>query len=141
MNVTIHVPGHPVAKGRPRFARHGKFIQTYTPKKTQTFEDIVRFHALEAWAPREPLGQVPITLAVRCWLQIPKSWSKRLRNLSLSGAMWPLGKPDLDNYLKLVGDALNGVVYLDDSAVVAASISKRFSDNPGLDIEVSWPSE
>ena len=39
-------------------------------------------------------------------------------------------KPDLDNLVKMVMDALNGVVWLDDSQVYRINIAKSYSDEP-----------
>jgi Holliday junction resolvase RusA-like endonuclease len=36
--VTFMVEGTPVPKGRPRFARRGKFVSTYSPKTTVDYE-------------------------------------------------------------------------------------------------------
>jgi hypothetical protein len=33
--ITIEIPGKPIAKKRPRFARIGKFVQTYSDQKTE----------------------------------------------------------------------------------------------------------
>jgi Holliday junction resolvase RusA-like endonuclease len=49
--------------------------------------------------------------------------SKKKRALALSG-VYASGKPDLDNVLKSILDGLNGVIYRDDSQVVAMSISR-----------------
>ena len=35
--IFILVPGEPVAKGRPRFAKRGAFVTTYTPEKTREY--------------------------------------------------------------------------------------------------------
>jgi Holliday junction resolvase RusA-like endonuclease len=42
------VYGEPVAKGRPRFAKRGNYVQTYTPVKTKSYEDEVRLLATKA---------------------------------------------------------------------------------------------
>jgi Holliday junction resolvase RusA-like endonuclease len=34
--------GEAVGKGRPRYARRGGYVQTYTPKKTKDFEEAIR---------------------------------------------------------------------------------------------------
>ena len=47
MKIQFEVPGEPVAKARPRFARVGKFVKTYTPKETLNFEKTVAWYALK----------------------------------------------------------------------------------------------
>lgn len=46
----------------------------------------------------------------------------------------PLIKPDIDNYLKALMDALTGAAYKDDGQVLGVSASKRYADNepPGI---------
>lgn len=48
----------------------------------------------------------------------------------------PLKKPDMDNIVKVVADALNGVAYHDDTQIALLSASKIYSDEEGLDIVV-----
>jgi Holliday junction resolvase RusA-like endonuclease len=52
------------------------------------------------------------------------------------GELLPSKKPDIDNVLKIVLDALNGVAYKDDSKVVSVSGKKIYSDEPKLVIEM-----
>ena len=49
------VYGEPVGKGRPRFAKRGNFVSTYTPQKTKTYEDEIRMMASAAMGSSEPL--------------------------------------------------------------------------------------
>lgn len=137
--VAFTIPGDPVGKGRPRFARVGNFVKAYTPKKTQTYEDIVRYHALEAWQGRALLDGVPIQLDVHCYIAVPASWSKKKRAAALVfGGLRPIGKPDADNFLKLVADALNGVIYRDDSAIWDARVTKQYSEVARTEISLTW---
>ena len=46
----------------------------------------------------------------------------------------PTKKPDGDNILKAVADALNGVCYKDDKNIVKMSIEKFYSDMPRIDV-------
>ena len=39
-------------------------------------------------------------------------------------------KPDIDNLLKFVMDAMNGVFYKDDSQIVDVDIKKQYSNTP-----------
>lgn len=134
------IPGNPVAKGRPKFARRGNFVSTYTPKKTETYEDIVRWHALEAWQGKPLLDGVPLQLDVHCFIAVPASWSNKKRAAALDsrGAVRPIGRPDWDNFGKLVSDALNGVIYRDDSTIWDARVTKQYSDVARTEISVSW---
>jgi Holliday junction resolvase RusA-like endonuclease len=77
----------------------------------------------------------PLKVTVEAFFEVPRSWSKVKRENALCGLLRPIGKPDADNVLKCT-DALNGVVWRDDSQIVMAIISKRYSDRPRLRIEV-----
>ena len=134
--ITFSVDGIPVAKGRPRFARMGNFVRTYTPEKTATWEDTVRQTAIKAMGPTEIL-ETPVTMALYFRLPMPQSWSKNRKEAALKGLEAPTKKPDWDNLGKAVSDALNGVVYKDDSLVVSAHVKKVYSAVPGVDIYVS----
>ncbi len=48
----------------------------------------------------------------------------------------PTTKPDGDNILKVVLDALNGLAYDDDKQVVKMGIIKVYGANPGLMVQV-----
>lgn len=40
--ISFTVPGKPVGKQRPKFSRTFTGVRTYTPRKTQEYEDLVR---------------------------------------------------------------------------------------------------
>jgi len=134
--VTFGVDGIPVAKGRPRFARRGNFVKTYTDNKTLAWEDQVRQSAVNAMGPSEPL-ETPVTLCLYFRIPIPASWSKKRQERAKAQDERPAKKPDWDNLGKAVSDALNGVIYKDDSQIVSAHIKKVYSAVPGVDIFVS----
>jgi len=52
------------------------------------------------------------------------------------GEIIPTKKPDVDNLLKTVADALQGVAYLNDSQIADAQIKKRFSRTPSMKIKL-----
>ena len=68
---------------------------------------------------------------------IPKSWSKRKHIAANMGDIRPTTKPDWDNIGKAVCDALNGLVWKDDSQIVHATTEKYYSDDPRVVIGVS----
>lgn len=125
----------PVAKGRPRISTRGGFPRAYTPAKTRTFETMISERAKAAVGPMDPYKGA-VEFEAHFSLPVPKSWSKRDRVDALAGIIQPLGKPDWDNYAKALSDALNGIVYADDSQIVSARITKRYGEEPGVAVTV-----
>lgn len=54
----------------------------------------------------------------------------------LEGRELPLKKPDMDNIVKVVADALNGVAYHDDVQIALVQAKKCYSAVEGLDVTV-----
>ena len=133
--VTFEVPGDPHGKGRPKFARRGNFVQTYTDAKTVSYEDLVRFHANIAMIDLAPI-EGPVAVYIYIKLAVPKSYSKKRTEACLSGLERPTKKPDWDNVAKSICDAMNGIVYQDDTQIVDAYVTKVYSANSGVDVGV-----
>ena len=132
--VTFEVPGDPVPKGRPRFARRGTFIQTYTDSKTIEYETRVATKARMAIGSSEPLkGHLTVYLYLR--YAVPASYSKKRVEACLNGLEYPK-RVDLDNCYKSITDAMNGIVYMDDSQIVEAHILKCYSLEPGANVMI-----
>jgi len=74
--VTFMVEGTPVPKGRPRFARRGKFVSTYSPKNTVEYETKVSESAKLAMGASEPL-ETPVGAYIYITLPVPASYSKK----------------------------------------------------------------
>jgi len=75
----------------------------------------------------------PVQLSVHCRFEMPKSWSKKKRS-GLVGVLHD-SKPDGDNVLKAVKDALTDCgVWNDDAQVALAFIGKRWSETPQTEI-------
>ena len=47
-----------------------------------------------------------------------------------------LFRSDLDNVVKAVQDALNGVIYKDDAQIVSLHATKKYDMSPGIEILV-----
>lgn len=128
--------GEAVAKGRPKFARQGGFVRTYTPKKTETYETAIGMHArLAMRAAGQPLAaDEAVTVDVLVERKPPKSWSKKK---AAAAAGQPItGKPDPDNLIKAILDGLNGVAFLDDAQVVGLTFFRRWADADRVTVEV-----
>ena len=133
MQLKINI--EPVAKGRPRFTRNGR---TYTPQKTRDYERRVRGAFLEANKETMPVYPRDVALEVEAVFakSVPKSYTKKIRELCLSGKMQPTVKADLDNYLKAVLDAINGLAFEDDAQIVRIKSEKIYAEEPYVEIKI-----
>ena len=134
MTITVTIPGEPVGKGRPKFTKAGT---AYTPSKTRAYENKVTFLYKMAAKGRKFQRHMPVAVEIRAYYEIPQSDSKRQRERKLSGAIMPCKKPDIDNVVKAVLDAINGIAYEDDAQVVMISAQKAYSERPRVEISVS----
>lgn len=125
--INFIVPGKPVGKGRPRFGRG----RAYTPKTTVEYEKLIADCARQVFGSQEPT-EMPCRMQIDAFFPIPKSWPKYKREAVEKGCGgYRPGKPDIDNVAKAVLDALNGIIYKDDSQVWELGVSKRYG-NPAL---------
>jgi Holliday junction resolvase RusA-like endonuclease len=132
--IKFTVYGEPVAQGRPRASTQGGFVRMYDPAKSRDYKDYVRLAASEH-SPATLL-KGPLAVMVIAYRSIPKSFSKRKAALAEAGKIYPVSKPDADNYLKGVKDALKGVMWVDDSQVVDAFARKRYSHKPRIEVSI-----
>lgn len=104
-----------VGKQRPRMTKGG---HVYTPKETEDAEKLIRGEWLKQHGTKYAGHEGPIYLDVTTRRELVKSNPKRNAGRS------DTGKPDFDNVLKLVCDALNGIAYQDDKQIVYSSMLK-----------------
>jgi Holliday junction resolvase RusA-like endonuclease len=114
----IVIPGKPIGKGRPRFGKG----RVYTPAKTVDYENTVAWYAKTLMH-----GRPIITGAVR--LTITCSFTGKDRG-------WHVSKPDADNLIKSISDALNGIVYKDDQQISVISFCKIIGLQEDVNISV-----
>ena len=74
---------------------------------------------------------------IEAYFSVPKSASKKKRAAMLTGDIRPTKKPDMDNILKTVADALNGIAYRDDSQIVRAIVDKYYDTAPRLIVTIT----
>lgn len=127
------IPVVPVGKARPRMTKTG---HVYTPNKTKDFEKVIAM----CWETQTNCGKVPsktpICVFIEAAFPIPKSVSKKRRELMISQPH--IKKPDADNVAKAVLDALNGVAYEDDSGIYYLTVHKLYAEEPSIRIVLSW---
>lgn len=123
---TFTIPGEPTGKGRPRITKWG----AHTPEKTVLYENLVK----TCYEGGKYEGAVAIY--VRAYYAIPKSTTKKARAEIDNMERFPTKKPDCDNVLKIIADALNGIAYHDDSQIVRATVEKCYADEPRVVVEL-----
>lgn len=132
--VEFFVPGQPQGKGRPRAVKIAGHTRLATPQKTVAYEGLVALAGTSAMEGRPMVeGAVSVDMVLTC--QIP-SMSKVKKSRALSGELRPAKKPDIDNVVKAIFDGMNGIVWKDDSQVVALSVQKIYGEAPGVSVGV-----
>jgi len=127
----VRIYGLPVAQGRPR-ARALRLpngiitASVYERAEDKDWKRTVLSQALDAKPPAPVEG--PLSMSLAFLLPRPKSLPRRARH--------HVKKPDADNLAKAVTDALRGVIYRDDSQIVALHVTKGYDLAPGVVIKV-----
>lgn len=136
--IVFTVPGPPQGKARARTVRNKYTGQTmsFTPDKTVLYENWIRTCYMRE---NEDLfnNMEMLDINITAFFAIPKGTSKAKRELMLSGEIRPMKKPDGDNILKAVCDALNGLAYGDDKQLTDKAIHKWYADAPRLEITLT----
>lgn len=115
------IPVEPTAKGRPRVTKKG---HTYTPDKTVDAEERIKWHLRQQGA---QVSAAPLSVVMVFTVARPKKPKHKEHVIT---------RPDLDQYIKLLLDAGNGLLWADDSQVVALKACKGFGA-PCIVLEVT----
>lgn len=138
--VYLWVPGEPIAQPRRWQVTNKKTgeahsIEAPARHKVLPWKDSLRHHAAAAMAGRPPVD-VPLRLNVQLLMPRPE----KLRKPSLMDQVIPHTKrPDADNCLKAIQDALTHIVWTDDDRISTVFVRKRYvrcTEAPGVLIQV-----
>ena len=135
-SISFNIPGEPQGKGRPRFSTRGGFVKTYTPEKTASYENFVKVCYLNEFHDFKITGEIDAKIIA--YFPIPKNFSKKKRQLASYGEIRPAKKPDCDNIAKIILDSLNGIAYEDDKQIIDLKVSKFYSDDPHVNVILSF---
>ena len=160
------IPGPPKAQKRHRDrAGGGKYDPSAQDKRDFNLQS--RRHWCEfGGAPRSPITG-PVLLCVVFYMPTPRKptsfskavqehdrWTLSPRDVSrglfmfttdiatineIGRQFFHVKRPDVDNLLKLVKDALTSLFWKDDSQVQIGGAFKIYSHNPRTEIEILWP--
>ena len=136
--VMFHVPGKPQGKARARtfYNKNVGHSTSYTPENDLLYENFIKSQYLSSCEEIFFERGTPVALSIVARFLPPQSKSKKVKQQMLDGMLLPLKKPDMDNIVKVVADALNGVAYHDDTQIACVAAKKIYSAIEGLDITV-----
>lgn len=141
--IRIEIPGAVVPQKRPRATTVNRHVSLYDPSDCVDFKALVALYASETlkssgyyhYPESDAKG---FSVAVTIYTTPPKSFSKRRFQLSQTGLIRPKSKPDLDNSVKGIMDALKGIAWKDDAEVTSLSVAKFYGDSEYFTIEIAW---
>lgn len=127
----------PVPKAAPRTTFGDGSVRTFNPDKTTQAMAFIKSSAI-SWANEHGVtsfpiyeARLPILMSATFVKLRPKSLPKKVK--------LPAVMPDLDNYCKLLLDALKGVIFDDDGQIVGMMLEKEFVQSGGMPcIDVSF---
>lgn len=130
--IRIVLSGPPMGKERVRFVKATG--RAFTPERTVNYESRLALAGQQQMNGRPPL-EGPLSVTVKAYMPIAKSWPKKRIAAALAGTERPTKKPDADNFGKIL-DGLNMVVWADDEQIVDLHVEKHYSDQPRMEVEV-----
>ncbi len=131
MEIKFRVPGPPKGKQRPRVCRINGRSVTYTPKQTIEYEQKVRA-SYTSVSKVKFQKDVPLEISILALFPIPLHASKKLKKQMLNGEVLPTKRPDCDNIIKIILDALNGLAYQDDCQICKVYFAKIYAKTPEI---------
>lgn len=131
--LSFEVPGEVVGKGRPKFTVRGGYAKAYTPQKTADYERTIKLAYLRH---NKYMSLKALKVKIYIYKGIPKSASKKDKSAMLEGRIMCAKKPDVDNVVKVVLDALNGVAYKDDTQVTQLALIRKYAVTDSLKVVI-----
>ncbi len=131
--ISFTVYGNPTGKQAAKafYNPKAKKMFHFSPKKTTDWEQLIRSAAQE-FVP-EKLLDGPLKASAVFYLLKPPSKPKR--------CLFPDTKPDHDNLEKAIYDALEKVIYVNDSRIVTKQFKKRWGNPPRVEITIGAETE
>ena len=122
------IAGEPTAKAAVKNMMIKGFVHKFMPKKTRNAIADARSQIIAQLPENFKPLECPLKVEVMIGRTRPKSAPKRIKH--------PSTRPDIDNYLKLLFDAMNSVVFKDDGQIVKITACKHFSEKPGISVNL-----
>jgi len=135
--IVLTIPQPPQAQGRPRFSVRGSHAFAWDPHKdkknwarlqmSQQFKEILP-HPIDC----------SLDVSITYHMPIPKSTSKKKRLEMIHNRTPHIKKPDIDNLIKFTLDAMNDIIFHDDSQIWYLEAKKIYSEFPRTEVVLTW---
>jgi Holliday junction resolvase RusA-like endonuclease len=126
--VSIIIPGLPV----PWAAHQGFGRKAFNPKWRE--KAFYQHHIQQQWKESPKTGSVMIEATYH--MPIPKAFSKKKTTQAIEGKIFPVTRPDIDNFNKFLNDCLKGIILEDDNQVAILNVKKIFSKVPQTEVHI-----
>ena len=139
--VELTILGEPMGKQRPRYSMYGGIVRTYTPQKTINYESLITHEYNSKYGKLMFEKGTPLLVKVLAFYGLKKSDFGK-KGLNKGGRekisqRFATIKPDIDNVLKSVLDALNGICYFDDNQISQIIATKEYTlETPRVEIYI-----
>ncbi len=124
LKTTILIEPEPKGRARGFINKKSGRVQFYSPGKTVKTESAIRAALIGKDCFFEQ--GIPLYLEVTFYLSRPASAPKKIT--------MPAKKPDIDNLMKTLTDALEKFCYANDSQITTALIKKKFGSPPRIEL-------
>ncbi len=129
----FEVIGDIKGKARPRVNTYTG--NAYTPTNTKDYENLIKQYFKIKYPRYEPL-EGRIAVKIEAYFDIPKSTSKKDKKLIEDGILSPTKKPDIDNIVKIILDALNKMAFKDDNQITKLEVEKLYGNEEKIVVKV-----
>ena len=129
----FEVPGKIIGKGRPRLNSYTG--QVYTPTRTKDYENLIIQYFMLKYPRFKPFeGRVSVEITAN--FEVPKSTKKSDKALMLENKINPLKKPDIDNIVKIILDAMNECAFKDDTQITKLTVEKKYANEESIYVKI-----
>lgn len=126
-------PGKIIGKGRPRLNSYTGAV--YTPTRTKDYENLVMQYFMIKYPKFKQLeGRVSVEIVAN--FEVPKSTKKQDKILMLENKINPIKKPDIDNIVKIILDAMNEIAFKDDTQITKLNVEKKYSETESVFVKI-----
>ena len=129
----FEVIGEIKGKARPRVNTYT--CQVNTPTSTKDYENLIKQY-FQIKYPRYVPFENRVSVTIKAYFKVPKTTTKKDKALIEEGKLSPTKKPDIDNVVKIVLDALNKMAFKDDNQITKLQVEKFYGEEEKIYIKI-----